>query len=116
MKDFLDFLPEFLLWGSVLYFWGFALLMVLITAIAEYNQTWTWVTIPIVLFIFVTYNWTDFNVFGVGLLYSLIKTAVFARKTYRKSDVKDNLGELGEKYLIGLFYGRFPSLTGYYQI
>ena len=64
--------------GSVLYFWAFALTVVIVVAIAEYNENWTWVTIPIIGFILVTYKWSDFDIpFHLIILSVLIYTEVY---------------------------------------
>tara|TARA_R110000772_G_scaffold95789_3_gene194159 strand:- start:9108 stop:9587 length:480 start_codon:yes stop_codon:yes gene_type:complete len=96
MKEFFDFLPEILLFGSVFYFWGLALVVTIIMSIAEHNQSWTWVTIPFIGFLALSSfkgnldiaQYMDFMnfvyYFGIGFLYALLKTAIFAKKTTRK--------------------------------
>lgn len=87
-----SFLPEFLLFGSVLYFWLFVIIVAVILFNSEAKENWISAVVSFGLFVFVTQLFSTFDIlsfitlkyvgiyFGIGVVYALIRTYIYGRK------------------------------------
>ena len=92
MDKLLSYLPEFLLWGSALYFWGATALFIFILFISEIKEDGWSGLVAFIAFIGLTHFCSNFDVFsiitlklillylGIGLVHSLVRTYLYGRK------------------------------------
>ena len=92
MENAISFLPEFVLWGSVLTFWIATLLLFIVFVLSDIYENGYAATFALTVFVYLTYRWSNFNIFtiatltnvgvyiGLGLVYAFIKTYFFGRK------------------------------------
>jgi hypothetical protein len=92
MDNVLKFLPEFILWGSALYFWGLTAIFLILLFLADIKENGYYAFVYFLVFAFITRQWGTFDVieiatwelvslyFGIGLVHSLIRTYFFGRK------------------------------------
>lgn len=92
MESVFNFLPEFLLWGSALYFWIFTLLFISILFICEVKESGYNALVAFVIFSIVTRSFSNFDILsvvnlklvliylGIGLVHAFIRTYFYGRK------------------------------------
>lgn len=92
MDSVLSYLPEFLLWGSALYFWGATLLFIFILFVSEVKEDGLIGLIAFAVFVGITKFFSTFDILsiitlklillylGIGLGHSLLRTYLYGRK------------------------------------
>ena len=100
MKEFLSFLPEFILWGSAIWFWIFTFLLIGIFFVSDLVENGITALFSFIIFFIITYFWSNFNIFsfltlwnvliylGIGLVYAAIRTLFFGRK--KRAELKES--------------------------
>ena len=97
MENLLNLLPQFILLGSIWWFITSVVIFFMFLFIAESKENGFIAFFGFLIFSIVNYYWGDFNVlayfswanigayFGIGLVYALFKTYVYAKKQRAKS-------------------------------
>lgn len=110
--EIFSFLPEFLLFGSALYFWFLVVIIAIVLFSSEANENSLRAFISIGIFLVVTQLFSTFDIlsfvtlkyvgiyFGIGAVYALIRTYIYGRKRAIEKSTKD-------------FSGSYPTESGF---
>ena len=89
METILNLLPAFTLFGSAVIFWLTIIVLIIVFELSDIYENGYIATFALSIFIFLTWKWSDFNIFtyvtlinvliylGIGFIYAGIKSCLW---------------------------------------